>query len=294
MSEKTDSTLVQSYIDTMMVSSSGPELNEKIEEPVKGSETLLKLEEVVEDFVYHCVVESEPRVNKSVFQAYTPIQVPHLCDFELLDVPTTENIQPAKLPLLHKETEKVVFAPVSDQLQLKAQPKQIDAASGPIDRNKPRVLTDISQLLTFNIDQTIYATDLSKIKEVVHFKDLTDMPLLPHLLMGYISLRNQVLPIIDLRFCLKSEKTLVTKWTCILVVQTSNRKKVITFGVACDRVLNIIDIDKPLECRPSNKISFPEGSLVDGLYHANSQMLVVLNFTKLFDSTNPANIGYEG
>ena len=59
--------------------------------------------------------------------------------------------------------------------------------------------TEITQYLTFRLDQEVFALDISKVREVLDFTDVTKVPRTPDFMRGVINLRGSVVPVVDLR-----------------------------------------------------------------------------------------------
>ena len=80
-------------------------------------------------------------------------------------------------------------------------------------------ITETRQYLTFTLDREVFATDVSKVREVLDFTSLTKIPRTPDFLSGVINLSGRVVPVVDLRLCFEMPKTVKTVNTCIVVVE---------------------------------------------------------------------------
>ena len=58
---------------------------------------------------------------------------------------------------------------------------------------------DTTQLVTFRLGQEIYGIDIFKIQEVIHSQKIRSIPKSPRFVEGVIELRNQVIPVINLK-----------------------------------------------------------------------------------------------
>src|SRR5436190_15426548 len=80
-------------------------------------------------------------------------------------------------------------------------------------------ITDTRQYLTFKLGEEVFATDVSKVREVLEFTTITKIPRTPEFMSGVINLRGKVVPVVDLRLCFEMSKTVNTVNTCMIVVE---------------------------------------------------------------------------
>jgi purine-binding chemotaxis protein CheW len=80
-------------------------------------------------------------------------------------------------------------------------------------------ITETRQYLTFKLGNEVFATDVAKVREVLDFTNITEIPRTPDFMSGVINLRGSVVPVVDLRLCLEMSKTEKTRNTCIVVVE---------------------------------------------------------------------------
>ncbi|KJU82042.1 scaffold protein CheW associated with MCPs of class 34H, partial [Candidatus Magnetobacterium bavaricum] len=60
-------------------------------------------------------------------------------------------------------------------------------------------ITELSQYLTFKLDEEVFALDIVKVREVLEFASVTKVPRTPDFMRGVINLRGSVVPVLDLR-----------------------------------------------------------------------------------------------
>ena len=65
---------------------------------------------------------------------------------------------------------------------------------------------EVEQLVTFNVADEEFAVGIMQVKEIIRVTEITPVPKAPGYIVGVLSLRNQLLPIMDLRilFCQQS------------------------------------------------------------------------------------------
>jgi purine-binding chemotaxis protein CheW len=118
-----------------------------------------------------------------------------------------------------------------------------------------RTLADVARpelggkYLTFALGDEGYGLEILKVREIIKFMDITQVPrTLPHV-RGVINLRGQVISVIDLRSKFSMPEVESSDETCIIVVEHAdpttpedNTPKTTT-GVIVDRVSEVLTID---------------------------------------------------
>jgi len=67
-------------------------------------------------------------------------------------------------------------------------------------------ITETRQYLTFKLGNEVFATEVAKVREVLDFTTITEIPRTPDFMSGVINLRGSVVPVVDLRFAWKCRK----------------------------------------------------------------------------------------
>ena len=96
--------------------------------------------------------------------------------------------------------------------------------------------------LTFALGSEEYGLEITKVREIIGFVEVTDVPQTPQHIKGVINLRGQVIPVVDLRAKFGMETTEVTDQTCIIVVEIAEKDQALNTGIVVDRVQEVLDI----------------------------------------------------
>jgi purine-binding chemotaxis protein CheW len=108
------------------------------------------------------------------------------------------------------------------------------------------------QYLSFTIAGTDYGLPILIVKEILQFEETTRVPGTPASIRGVINVRGQVVPIVDLAVKFGRGETVVSKRTCILVVEAVMGADRITVGVLADAVNEVLDLPySEIEAAPS-------------------------------------------
>lgn len=110
----------------------------------------------------------------------------------------------------------------------------------------------VQQYLTFMIGGEEYAISLLKVKEIIEYDVVTEIPKTPDWVRGVINLRGNVVPVIDLAVKFRLPASVAGKLTCIVITEVDCEGEATVMGVMADSVRQVIDL-KPedIEVPPS-------------------------------------------
>lgn len=110
----------------------------------------------------------------------------------------------------------------------------------------------VQQYLTFMIGGEEYAVSLLKVKEIIEYDTVTEIPKTPEWVRGVINLRGNVVPVIDLAVKFRLPASIAGKLTCIVITEVECEGEAAVMGVMADSVRQVIDL-KPedIEVPPS-------------------------------------------
>ncbi len=110
----------------------------------------------------------------------------------------------------------------------------------------------VQQYLTFMIGGEEYAVSLLKVKEIIEYDVVTEIPKTPQWVRGVINLRGNVVPVIDLAVKFRLAPSVAGKLTCIVITEVECEGEATVMGVMADAVRQVIDL-KPedIEVPPS-------------------------------------------
>ena len=110
----------------------------------------------------------------------------------------------------------------------------------------------IQQYLTFMIGGEEYAVSLLKVKEIIEYDVVTEIPNTPQWVRGVINLRGNVVPVIDLAVKFRLAPSVAGKLTCIVITEVECEGEATVMGVMADAVRQVMDL-KPedIEVPPS-------------------------------------------
>jgi len=106
-----------------------------------------------------------------------------------------------------------------------------------------------TQYLTFMLAREPFAIGILRIKEIIEYNGLTEVPMMPACVRGVINLRGAVVPVMDLLARFGRAASEVTKRTCIVIVEVETGDGRQVMGLMVDAVNEVLDI-APADIEP--------------------------------------------
>ncbi len=152
------------------------------------------------------------------------------------------------------------------------EPKEV-----PTEQGKEEAAKEVVEAITFLLDKEEYALDIRLVKEIIKPRELTDVPRAPKDIIGVISLRGAVIPIMNLRGRLGmpvkegGERIIIVRDGASLL------------GLIVDNVKQVVRV-------PNNNIEPPpsvnniEGEFIRGIGRYKGEMFILLELEKILES----------
>src|SRR5512140_3375740 len=87
------------------------------------------------------------------------------------------------------------------------------------------IVSQGQQYLTFTVSGEEFAIPISAIKEIIEYRQPTDVPMMPHYIRGVINLRGRVVPVIDLAVRFGRDRGEASKRTCIVILEIDHESQ---------------------------------------------------------------------
>ena len=152
-------------------------------------------------------------------------------------------------------------------------------------------IMETTQYLTFKLEDEVFALDISKVREVLDFNDVTKIPRTPDFMKGVINLRGSVVPIIDMRLKFGMSATEKTVNTCIIITEISIDGELEKMGALADSVQEVLDLE-PEQIEPAPKIGTRlKTEFIRGIGKRGNKFVMILDFEKVFSADELAVVG---
>jgi len=102
-----------------------------------------------------------------------------------------------------------------------------------------------NQYLTFMLGGEMFAIGILHVKEIIGYGGLTEVPMMPECIRGVINLRGAVVPVMDLLARFGKPAAVITKRSCIVIVEVEANGERQDMGVVVDAVSAVLEIPAP-------------------------------------------------
>ncbi len=133
----------------------------------------------------------------------------------------------------------------------------------------------LTELLSFRLGADPYALPVERVREIVRIRPITEVPRVPQEVLGVISLRGEVVQVVDLRMRVGLEPTPPVRKTRIIVLHGDEGEVAGLLVDAVDEVLRVGDED----LRPASG----ESEFVSGLCVRGEDFVSVMNLERVLD-----------
>jgi purine-binding chemotaxis protein CheW len=128
------------------------------------------------------------------------------------------------------------------------------------------------EVITFRLADERYGLDISAMREILKMREVTELPRVPKFLTGIVTVRGEVIPIIDLRRRLGLTPSLPTRASRILV--TSHDEQL--FGLIVDEVHKVVRM-LSTDIQPTPLPGGIESDFLAGVSRSDGDLIVLLN-----------------
>jgi purine-binding chemotaxis protein CheW len=151
-----------------------------------------------------------------------------------------------------------------------------------------RGLEESGQYLTFMLTGQTYAFSILRIKEIIQYGQLTEVPRMPDFIRGVINLRGAVAPVIDLGSRFGKQRTPIGRRNCIIIIEAEIGEKTQHVGVMVDAVTAVLEIPShEIEPAPSFGADI-RADFIAGMSNINGKFVIILNIQHLLSMNDMA------
>ena len=135
--------------------------------------------------------------------------------------------------------------------------------------------------LTFALANEEYGLEILKVREIIGYMEITNVPQTPMFVKGVINLRGQVIPVVDLRLKFGMEEAEITEQSCIIVVEITQGERAFQTGIVVDHVQEVLDIkEEQIEDAPQFG-STVDTDFVSGMGKIGDDVKILLDIDKV-------------
>jgi len=141
------------------------------------------------------------------------------------------------------------------------------------------------QYLTFTLDGEDFATQISRVREVLEYDQITPVPRTPDYMLGVINLRGSVVPVVDMRLQFGMEAIEPTVDTCIVIVEVQIDDESLVLGALVDTVQEVIDL-KSEQMEPAPTLGTRVNTqFIQAMGKLENRFVIVLDLNQVFSAS---------
>jgi len=155
-------------------------------------------------------------------------------------------------------------------------------------------ITETTQYLTFKLEDEVFALDISKVREVLDYTDITKVPKTPDFMKGVINLRGSVVPVVDMRLKFGMPGIEKTMNTCIIIAEVTLEGETAVLGALADSVQEVLDLE-PGEIEPAPRIGTRlRTEFLRGMGKRDNHFVMILDIDQVFSADELALVEDAG
>lgn len=141
----------------------------------------------------------------------------------------------------------------------------------------------VERVLTFRVKDQLFALHIITVKEVIDYKQVTKVPLVPDFIKGIYNLRGDVLPVIDLGRRLGWEPTEKTRMTCIIIAEILFEGRLLDMGLMVDGVQAVLSMSEDDMVDAPNFGTRIRSDFISKVAKKAGDFILILNLEKILD-----------
>ncbi|MBL4911339.1 MAG: chemotaxis protein CheW [Alteromonadaceae bacterium] len=148
-----------------------------------------------------------------------------------------------------------------------------------------------SQYLTFIISDEEFAVPIMRVKEIIEYQSLTQVPMVPKFIAGAVNLRGAVVPVINLAIKFGMQPRPVNRRSCIVIMEIQLADELVILGILVDKVLQVFDIpDENIEAAPSFGAQI-KTEFIQGMARVEEQFIIILSINNVLSLNEISVLG---
>jgi purine-binding chemotaxis protein CheW len=129
------------------------------------------------------------------------------------------------------------------------------------------------QFCTFFLDGLFFGVEVHKVQEVIHYQQMTRVPLASRVIRGLINLRGQIVTAVDLRRRLELNERPPEQLPMNVVVRTDDGP----MSLLVDEIGDVLEVEEDSFERPPETLKGVARDLIRGAYKLKNRLLLTLD-----------------
>ena len=135
----------------------------------------------------------------------------------------------------------------------------------------------MDQIVTFSLDQRLYALPLNSVDRVIHAVYICSLPKAPDIICGIINVKGVIIPVVDIRKRFGFASREIDSNDQLIIANTGKR----TIALMVDEVNEILAIDAGQQISTREEMSY--AGYIDGIAKIQDELILIYNLERFLD-----------
>jgi len=147
-----------------------------------------------------------------------------------------------------------------------------------------------NSFLIFKNNKELFAIPVGKVHSILEIPRITNLPEAPDFLIGVISFRDSVLPVIDFNIKFFMIHTQIKKESCIIVTDILIEQTALLIGILVDEVIEVNEIMNSQILDSPSIGSIYKSQFIEGMKQQDNGFIQFVNIDKVFSISEVSDI----
>ncbi|MDT8317920.1 MAG: chemotaxis protein CheW [bacterium] len=148
------------------------------------------------------------------------------------------------------------------------------------DRNDT-VNKTVLKFITFGLGREKFGIAIDKVKEIIADYEIVPLPRTPDFIEGIISLRGDIIPVVEMRARFDMPPREDDEETRVIVLEMRD----FAVGIQVDNVYEVLKLAEDAIEPPPRFMAGLKGDYIDGVAEAKGRLTIILNLDEIFSTT---------
>ncbi|PLR96753.1 chemotaxis protein CheW [Bacillus sp. T33-2] len=137
----------------------------------------------------------------------------------------------------------------------------------------------VNSFVLFMLHRGFYGVDLHNVVSIEKVIDTSSYPNMPEYMLGIVTIRGKIIPVVDVSKLLYNESTQIDESTRYILVETNG----VTIALMVEKTNEIIDIEEN-QLNPVNFLGQDEGTYIKGVALQENRIITIIEISELVSS----------
>lgn len=139
----------------------------------------------------------------------------------------------------------------------------------------------VLKFITFGLGREKFGIAIDKVKEIIADYEIVPLPRTPDFIEGIISLRGDIIPVVEMRARFDMPPREVDEEIRVIVLEMKD----FVVGIQVDNVYEVLKLTEDVIEPPPKFMAGLKGDYIDGVAEAKGRLTIILNLDEIFSTT---------